>query len=273
MPGLLKEVVAVLSMVRSNLYRLCHGSLFWGYVVVYACVMVLVAAMFWSFSSYGPWGYFMDGFMGEVDLSSFDLYGQTFMSGGFMAILVAVLCEVFFVRDFTSGFMKNLLQIRGGRASYVAAASLTCLGVTAFFALLGAVLTEMLFRVFGFGPYLVFSGVGEVALLLFQYTLVTMAYVQIVLFVVVAFRSNALGVAVVCFVVSGICENLLQLALAFFCKDVPALRDCLDGYLAPTLSALANGPLAGSHVYVVAGATIAVAFAASLVAMVRKDVK
>ena len=268
-----REVVAVLSMVRSNLYRLTHGGLLWGYLIAYAGMIVFLAVMCWLISSSGPFADVMDSPVDTSYTSSFALYGETFMSGGFAVILATALCGIFFVGDFSTGSIKNLLQIRGGRVSYVLAASITMLLIAAVFIVVGIVVSEVAFRVAGFGPMMVWPPLGELVVWCVQCALLIVAYGQIILFVTLVTRSSAAIIAAVVVVSTGLIEELLRFMCANVFKNLPALRDCLDGYLSAMVTAVGSGPLPGAHIYLVTGATIAVMLVACIAVMCRRDVK
>lgn len=262
----------MLSMVRSNLYRMVHSSLFWGYLITYVVLLSLMAFVSWMVAS-GPLFGLGGGSAGAVGGSSFELYSETFLSGIAIGIFVSALCAVLFVRDFDNGYMKNLLQINGGRVSYAVAASITALVVAVVFVVVGVATVEVAFRIAGFGSLLVLPPLGDLAVWLLQCVLVLMAYTQIVLCVTFFARSSVASIVAVMLVSTGMLEDILRFVFSNVFKNVPALRDCLDGYLSAMMSALAAGPVPGTHLYVVAGVTIIVGLIVGIAVMCRKDVR
>lgn len=262
----------MLSMVRSNLYRLAHSVATWGSLITFAAIIVLIAMLLRVLV--GDAGFsLMEDFFDGGDATSYTVYGQMLLSGSLIGIFVAGVCEVFFIRDFDNGFIKNLMQIRGGRASYAAAALLTIVVVSAIFLLVGIVVSEIAFRIALFGTSLTFPPIGGLIQWIFQVMLVITAYAAIVVFVVFVTRSNACGLVAVFLLPTGALEQALALVCSNLFASMPALRDCMDQSLSHWLTLLANGPVSDVQLYVTAGAALVVAFVASVIAMVRVNVK
>lgn len=262
----------MLSMVRSNLYRLAHSVATWGSLITFAVVIVLIATLVRVVMGDAGFGYIED-FFGSGDVTSYGLYGEVFLSGGLVGIFVAGVCEVFFIRDFDHGFIKNLMQIRGGRASYAAASLLTVVVVSAVFLIVGIIVSEIAFRIALLGASFTFPPIGSLVQWFFQVLLVIAAYAMIVVFVVFVTRSNACGLVAVFLLPTGALEQIGAMVCSNFFASIPPLRDCMDQLLSYWLGLLANGPVAEVQLYITAGIALVVAFVASVIAMVRINVK
>lgn len=262
----------MLSMVRSNLYRLAHSVATWGSLITFAVVIVLIATLVRVVMGDAGSGYIED-FFGSGDITSYGVYSEVLLSGGLMGIFVAGVCEVFFIRDFDHGFIKNLMQIRGGRASYAAASLLTIVVVSAVFLTVGIIVSEIAFRIALWGVSLAFPPIDGLIQWFVQALLLVTAYTMIVVFVTFVTRSNACGLVAVFLLPTGALEQLGALICSNLFASMPALRDCMDQLLSYWLELLMNGPVADVRLYITAGIALAVAFVASVIAMVRINVK
>ena len=71
------------------------------------------------------------------------LCGSLFVRGSAIAMFVAAFCAVFIATDLRSGYVKNLMQARGGRLSYALAATLVIAGVCVAYVLVGVAATVL----------------------------------------------------------------------------------------------------------------------------------
>lgn len=265
-------MVAVLSMFRSNLYRLVRTVATWGSLAAFVATIVLLAAIFYAMSD-NALGDLMLEYLGEGPITCYAVFGETFVSGSLLGIFAVGACSVFFVRDFEKGFIKNLMQIRGGRASYAVAALLTTLVICAVYLVVAMLVTELAFNLFLFKGAVGLPPLPDLLVWFAQTLLVTLAYAVITLFVALLTRSNVCGTVAAILLPSGALENVLQMVLANLFPSFPPLRDCLDGSLNVLYGMLSSGPVPGTQLYLTTGTVIVVAFVACVVAMVRKDVK
>ncbi len=262
----------MLSMMRANFYRLARTRGSWVALLAFALTIVLAAVVaFYLVGHSVP--EFVSEYFGPGLLTPYSLFGETLLSGGLVGLFAVGTCEVFVFHDFEKGFVKNLLQIRGGRPSYIAAALPTMAVACAVFLLVGMLVTGVSFWVVGFGGLIVPVPASDLAIWFVQALLVTLAYATIVLFVVVLTRSGVCGSVAFILLPSGAVESVLQMAFANLFPNTPALRDCMDGSLSVLYAMLASGPVEGPQLWVTAGTVIVVAFAASLVAMSRIEIK
>ncbi len=259
-------------MMRANFYRLARTLGVWMFLLAFALTIVLVAVVvFYLVGSSVP--EFANEYFGPGLITPYSLFGETLLSGGLVGLFAVGTCEVFFFYDFEKGFAKNLLQIRGGRPSYIAAALPAMAAVCAVFLLVGMLVTSVSFWAVGFGGLIAPVPVGDLAVWFVQALLVTLAYATIVLLIVVLTRSSVCGTVAFILLPSGAAESVLQMVFANLFPNTPALRDCMDGSLNALYAMLAGGPVEGPQLWVTAGAVIVVAFAASLVAMGRIEIK
>ena len=66
---------------------------------------------------------------------------------------VSVSTVYYVAEDFKSGFIKNLVQARGGRASYAAVMILCSIVIAAVAVIIGMLVVEVALRVQGYVPY------------------------------------------------------------------------------------------------------------------------
>ena len=111
----------MLSMICSELYRIVRSRFFVFYVVLVCLVSMVAPFALWL---YRVWPAFAaTGFvdMPAEPLPSLQLYGMMSVSGAFIAMGAGIAMALFVSEGFKSGFVKNLVQVRGGRLSYVVA--------------------------------------------------------------------------------------------------------------------------------------------------------
>ena len=261
----------MLSMVRSELYRIVRSR----YAIFYAAVFFVVAVAnplaLWLHS---VWPAFAEAAAGlvvvpEEPLPSLRLYGAAFVGGSLASMLVGVAVSSFVTEDFKSGFVKNLVQARGGRASYAVAVVACAVAIAVATTLFGTLVIEVALRLQGYVP--VPPSSAEALQWFAQVTLCCVAYATVSALVAIATRSETLAVFVAIFLGGGAVESVCQMVLANIPGIPAALRDCLDGYLAADLSTLAQGVVCDPMTYVQAGATVLVAGAACVLVMRRRS--
>ena len=132
--------------------------------------------------------------LSEKELPSvIDTWNNVDLGGGFLGIIVSVFLGLCLVRDFRSGFAKNLPMDRRARFAYFGEKLVYALIVQVFFLALGAVVTWAAFLLCGFS-YAVVNSIAEMALWLAMALLLSFAYA--LLTAVVAWLSRSEWVTV-----------------------------------------------------------------------------
>ena len=104
----------MLSMIRAQLFRIAKSR----FIIFFALIVVLFAfATPFALWLHNVWPAFAaTGFVEIPDepLPALQLYGVSFVAGSFLAMGVSVATVYYVAEDFKSGFLKNLVQARGG---------------------------------------------------------------------------------------------------------------------------------------------------------------
>lgn len=259
----------MLSMIRSELYRIVKSRYAIFYVIVF---FVIAAATPFALWLHNVWPAFAETGFVEVPaepLPSLQLYGVSFMSGSFVAIGVGVAVSEFVAEDFKSGYVKNLVQARGGRVSYAVAVVACALAIATATTLFGMLVVEGALRLQGYAP--VEPPAAEALQWLVQVVLCCAAYATVAALIAIVTKSEAVAVLAAIFLGGGAVESVCKLVLANIPGIPVALRDCLDGYLATDLATLAQGAVCDPMAYVQAGATVLVVGAACVLVMRRRS--
>ena len=259
----------MLSMIRSELYRIVKSR----FSIYYAIVLfVIAAATPFALWLHSVWPAFAEtGFVvvPEEPLPSLQLYGVSFLGGSFAAIGVGVAVSEFVAEDFKSGYVKNLVQARGGRVSYAVAVVVCALLIAVATTLFGMLVVEGALRLQGYSP--VPPSAAEALQWLVQAALCCAAYATVSALIAIAIRSEAVAVLAAVFLGGGTAESVCKLVLDNVPGFPASLRDCLDGYLATDLATLAQGAVCDPMAYVQAGATVLVVGAACVLVMRRRS--
>ena len=256
----------MLSMLRSNLYRLVKTRFTGWFVVVY---LLFIGASALSVMIIGTnTGAPSDG-MVRLDITAAEMYGRSLASGAILPICASIFIANYLSADFKTMSIKNVLQAKGGRVSYVVAAAMTILVVCIAFVIIGSVGAEVTFRAFGFS----ISGYNANILvpLACQVVLVSGAYSSIVALIVFASGSETLGVVAALLVSSGFLESMMRMLFSNIFSGTPVLRDCLDGYLGAQVELLSWGAVSDAGGFIAAAATFAIAIAVGVFVMKRRE--
>ena len=261
----------MISMLRSELYRIVKSRLAWGYAIMLTLMVLATPFAVWL---HDVWPAFAEtGFVELPDpehpLHQLQILGVSIVSGGLLSMGFSVVMAALTTDDFKGGFVKNLLQARGGRATYAASLMLTSLIFTAVSLAFAMVVVLAAFCVIGYeaAP----TPIGDMAQWYAQSVLVVAAYTSLAVLVAVVTRSEVAGVLAGIFLGGGAVESVLKMILANVPGMPAAIRDCLDGYLAVNVATLSNGTLCDSMTYVQAGITFLVAAALCVLVMRRKN--
>ncbi len=259
----------MLSLLRSHLFRIVKSPFFILFGVAFLLFALATPFALWL---YQVWPAFAATGLVEVPdeaLSSLRLYGVSFASGSMLAMWVGIAVAEFVTEDFKSGFVKNLIQARGGRVSYAATVALCCLVLSAVVTAAGMAVVEAAVRAQGYVPAP--SALQDTLAWFAQVTLCAAAYAVIVALLALATKSEAVSVFGAIFIGGGAVESALRIVLASLPGLPGAVRDCLDGYLAVDMAMLGQGVLADPLTYAQAGITAIAAGVACVLVMRRKS--
>lgn len=238
------------------------------FAAIFALLCAAEALAVWA-DLHVPWFAEMGLVEGVYDgVSSMALWG--YMAGGpFIAMFVGILMAVLASDLMSRGFVKNLLQTRGGRVALAASFPAWGLLFSAAAVLIGVAVIEPGVRLAGVAPTL--PAPGDFIQWFAQTVLCTAAYASIVGLVALATKNTVAAYLTALFVGGGTVESLLQVALAAPSWLPEAVRDCLDGYLAADLAALGTGAVCDPLSYVQSIATIAAAGALAVAVARRRS--
>lgn len=259
----------MLSMLRSELYRIAKSRFSWGYAIMLTLMVLANPFALWL---YQVWPAFAEtGFveMPDTPLSQLQLVGVSIVSGGLLSMGFAIVMAALVVDDFKAGFVKNLLQARGGRVSYAVSLFIACLIFVAASVAFAMVVVLAAFA--GIGYQAAPSSLGDIAQWYAQSVLVIAAYASLTMLVAIVTRSEAVSVIAGVLLGGGAVESLLKMVLANIPGVPDALRDCLDGYLATQVAMLSNGWLCEPLSYAQAVVTFLIAGALCVLVMRRKS--
>lgn len=299
------------NLLKSDLYRLFHGKMIYEIIVIMVVCSALAAWAVWfgttstfaemvesNAQAAGETQPSVEAAGGGVTVSIDDTmagnvsvrgvtyaFAQTFITGGFLSLLAAILTVLFLVGDFDTGFVKNL--IGGRRAVYYLERLAVCAILCAIIVAVGLVATGVAFTVAGFGyrePDTIgsFIGFGALAWLhAFAYAAATAA-------VAWATRSKAASMVFACLVSSaivgsvgaGLAAQFAGTVLPAWVADAVQWLPCANGRLfgegARGLLSMEPG-LGGftmwQHVLIVAGVMAVVCSALAMVASRRRDIQ
>lgn len=259
----------MIAMLRSELYRIIKSRFSWGYAIALTLMVLATPFALWL---HQVWPAFAEtGFVEIPDypLPQLQILGVSIVGGGLISMGVSIIFAALVTDDFKAGFVKNLLQARGGRTSYAAALMATCFVFTAASIAYAMALAQAAFFVVGYesAP----AAFDNMALWYVQVVLVVTAYTSLAVLVAVVTRSEVAGVLAGIFLGGGAVESVLKMILANVPGMPAAIRDCLDGYLAVNVATLSNGTLCDPMTYVQAGITFLVAAVLCVLVMRRKN--
>lgn len=259
------------NLLKSDLYRLAHTRLFWGFTICMVAILLAVAGMMAWVTSQGFID-MMEGSMAEIvndptltveevqeaqaDLqesidelgplsarkleSLTSMWGNVFLGGGLLGIFGSMLMGIYLVRDFRSGFVKGLPMNRRGRRNYFLEKIVLVVLVQGFYLLLCAGCSTAFMAMFGFS-YLEANSAGDVALVLLLGWLLFSAYGLITACVAWLVRNEGGAVAWAVVVSSGMAGAFITQLALLFAKALPFLEGLPAWMLHSQVDALAHG--------------------------------
>lgn len=255
----------MLSMLRAVLYRMAKSTLFLSFTVAIAACACLIPALCLLAPSLALSFDFGEMLAGMTILR---IFGNTFLSGSFLGMMAAALAASLMASDFKTGYVKNLVQARGGRVSFVIAYVVAAAVASLWLAIVGfAVLVAGLAIV---GQPFLLSSASDVLLCFAQVLVVLVAYCALALLVVVVTRSEVLGAVAGLFLGGGACEGALNLVASNIPWFPTEVRTFFDGYLNADLAQLASGMLTGTGSFLEGGVTLLAAAALAVLVARRR---
>lgn len=238
--------------------------------IAFACMCAFEAAAIWM-HLHVAWFAEIGMVVGVHDgMPSMALWGSSFVGGSLIAMLFSIFMASMASEFFKHGYVKNMIQAHGGRASYALAFVALCVLLSAAMTVMGVVVTEAGVRIAGVGPAL--PSVGDFFQWLVQVILCVAAYAVLTVLVVFVTKSEVAGVIAALFFGGGGAEGLMMFVLANVPGMPAAIRDCLDGYLAADMSTLASGGICDPLSYAQSIGTILVGAALCVLVMRRRSI-
>ncbi|WP_139652346.1 hypothetical protein [Raoultibacter phocaeensis] len=259
----------MLSMLRSNLYRLIKTRSTWAFLFLYA-LTVYLGASFVLFVASNTTDSSYIASSSSLSITAAQMYGKALASTVTVPIAASVFLANFFCADFKTKAVKNVLQAKGGRTSYALAAVVTtCIVVVA--AMVAAIaVAEIAYRTLGFA--ITDYDFAGLALLACQVLLVSVAYACIAVFLTFVSGDETFSVMAALLVSSGLIESFLSMVFSNVFSGFPPLRDCLDGYLAAQVAVqLSSGAVSDAGGFVAAGVTCVVAVGLCVFVMRKRE--
>lgn len=264
-----KGAVAVLSMMRAQMRYVIRSRYAAVFGIVFACMCAFEAAAIWM-HLHVPWFTELGIVVGIHDgVPSLALWGSSFVGGSLIAMLFSIFMASMASEFFKHGYVKNMIQARGGRASYALAFVALCVLLSAAMTVVGVVVTETGVRIAGVAPAL--PSIGDFFQWLTQVILCVTAYAVLTVLVVFVTKSEVAGVIAALFFGGGGVEGLMMFVLANVPGMPAAIRDCLDGYLAADVSTLGAGGICDPLSYAQSVGTILVVGALCVLVMRRRS--
>lgn len=287
------------NLLKSDLYRLWHGKTLKSLGIALVLIAMLDVAVLWWATTPEVASALQGSMTADVHqvseeaapaytMVTFSLsyvIAQNFVTGGVLSFAVSLVVALFFVQDFDSGYVKNL--IGGQRRAYYGGRLVLCAVLSAVIVALAVASCALFLTIAGFeytnpdtaGRFLCFMGLTW--LVAFAYAVATAA-------VVWATRSKACGAVFAVVVSSGAAGSIVAaLAVSFAGTVLPAFVGDAVQWL-PAMSsrffrtgaeglfvaeAAPGGVVPWLHVLVVSGVLALVCGAIGFAANVRRDVK
>ena len=256
------------SMTRATLYRMVKSPLNWAYTLaMIGCSCVLALAVWLSQQPNLGLGNIIEGDISQ--LSILQVFGYSFVSGSFISMLAGVYIASFFAADFKTGYIKNYIQVAGGRISYLIAAVIASFIAVVWFMVIGIASTSI--SLFVVGQDYQLPTVADALLWFAQIIVVITAYMAITLLVVVISKNSTAGVIAGILLGGGAVETILNLLLSNIPGMPYAVQMCMNYYLSMDLSALAAGDLTGTNAFLEGGITLLVVIVLAALVMRRRS--
>lgn len=259
----------MLNMIRAQMYRIAKSRSIWAVCLIIALFVLATPFALWL---YQVWPAFAAAGIVELPddpLPLLRIWGVSVVGGSAFPMMVGVLLALVFSEDFKSGYVKNLVQARGGRVSYALSAAACSVIVSCAVTVGAAALVALALAAQGY-PFAMPTGTEALGWMA-QVALCSVAYAGVAVLVVLVTGSEAAGVVAAVVVGGGMVETALRLVLANIPGAPAAVRDCLDSYLAVDIAQLGQGIVCDPLTYAQAVATLAAAVVLWLLVIRRKS--
>lgn len=284
----------MLKYLRMDMYRLVKGKMLWVTLGILLVMSLFMAGMMWlstspDFSVTMRAGFQVGITDGSAPSSVPGLNGseiadfaqnQTSMwlSGGGLAVIVAMVIALFFAADFASGYVKNLPSSRRDRLAYYGEKTLLMAVLSTVFLLFGIAAFEVGRLVTGF-TYVHVDSVGGIATWFLLSVVILTTYAAITAVVTWLTQSKAAGIASALIVSSGVLGSVLAMtfsSLAVLWEPLARVAEWLPNANYALLKqggdALLAAPGDAGHILISCGVPLVICTAIALVVCTRKDV-
>lgn len=269
----------MLSMIASMLYRLVKTRMTWVFLGFYTLTIIVGSAALKAVGADAALQAKMAETSSEVTLglsvmtsaAGADILqacGLLFVRGSVISMFAAAFCASFVVSDLRTGFIKNLMQVRGGRLVYAVSAAVVTACVCAAYVVTGVAISLISLTAAGFSmaPLDVRQFIPWCA----EVAATSYAYALIAVLVALLTRSAVASVLSGLMLGGAAVENLLYTALGLVTGHPEEVRQVFDGYLAVTISQLGLGSVQSWEALVPVAVTVAVAIVVSAGIMRRR---
>lgn len=257
------------SMIRAQMYRIAKSRSIWAMCLVIVLFVLASPVLVWL---YRTWSAFAETGLVQLPnetLPLLRLWGVSIVGGSAFPMMIGVLLVQAFVQDFKSGYVKNLVQARGGRVSYVLSTVACSVLISCAITIGAAALVALAFAAQGF-PFAMPAG-AEALGWIAQVSLCSVAYAGIAMLALFITKSETVGIVMAILTGGGAIESALGIVLANIPGAPAAIRDCLDAYLAAGFAQLGQGIICGPLIYAQATVTLAAVTFLCLLTVRRKN--
>ena len=261
----------MLSLLRSDLYRLAHGKALW---VSIAILALAIGFMFWAIQAVASTNATNSenlgapitaiGNMVQVNGDITRLFGSVLLSTGVLALICCVLAALLLASDFETGYIRNIWSVRSVRRTYLAEKLVLCALVSVLFAALSMLFTfiDALALDYILVPVknadILWEWIGLTWLAMVAYLFLTAT-------VTLLAQSRGAGLAAAIVFSTGFLDSLISYPCALLAPLIPPVAGIPDWLLSNSIDKLAEG---SGTIVVVAGHLVPAAIVAIVASVV-----